>query len=101
MSDKAKSDAGDARRGYSKADLDEVSDSPELTAEDLAKARPFAEVFPDLALSARRVRGKQKSPTKLLVSLRLDRSVVEAFRADGPGWQGRMNAALKEAVRHR
>jgi hypothetical protein len=34
--------------GYSKKDLREVADNPELTAEDFAKARPFSEVFPDL-----------------------------------------------------
>ena len=67
----------------------------------MAKAKPFAEVFPELAASARRVRGKQKAPTKLLVSLRLDRSVVEAFKAEGPGWQSRMNEALKQAAQSR
>ena len=48
--------------------------------------------------SARRVRGKQKTPTKLLVSLRLDRSVIDAFKAEGAGWQSRMNEALKRAI---
>jgi uncharacterized protein (DUF4415 family) len=32
------------------------------------------------------------------VTLRLDRDIVEAFKARGPGWQTRMNAALREAV---
>jgi hypothetical protein len=36
-------------RGYSQEDWDEVSDNPEWTAEDFAKARPFAEVFPEIA----------------------------------------------------
>ena len=68
----------------------------------MAKARLFVEVFPELAASAaRRVRGKQKAPTKQLVSLRLDRAVIEAFQADGPGWQSRMNAALRAAARRR
>ena len=89
------------RRGYTQADLDEVSDSPEFTREDMKAATPFAETFPELAASARLVRGKQKAPTKQLVSLRLDRAVVEAFKAEGPGWQGRMNAALKGAIRGR
>lgn len=31
---------------YTQADMDAVSDSPELTDEELATARPFAEVFP-------------------------------------------------------
>lgn len=32
---------------------------------------------------------------KKLVSLRLDQSVIDAFRAGGPGWQSRINAALR------
>ena len=33
-----------------------------------------------------------------LVSLRLDEDVVEHFQADGPGWQDRVNAALRKAM---
>ena len=32
------------------------------------------------------------------VSIRLDREVVARFRASGPGWQTRMNEALKKAA---
>ena len=35
---------------------------------------------------------------KRQVTLRLDPDVIERFRADGPGWQGRMNAALRKAA---
>ena len=96
-----KTKAAPASRAYTKADWDDVSDNPEWTAEEMAKAKPFGEVFPELAASARRVRGKQKAPTKQLVSLRLDRSVVDAFKAEGPGWQSRMNEALKRATERR
>jgi uncharacterized protein (DUF4415 family) len=85
-------------RGYSKADWDDVSDSPEWTEEDFKNARPFAEVFPDLAEGIRRARGPQKAPTKTLVSLRLSRDVVERFKAGGPGWQSRIDQALRKAV---
>ena len=44
----------------------------------------------------RRVRGKNKNPTKEQVAIRIDPEVLAAFRADGPGWQTRMNTALKE-----
>ena len=56
---------------YNAHDLREVSDSPELTKEDFAKARPFAEALPELAASIRKGRGPNKAPTKKLVSLRL------------------------------
>jgi uncharacterized protein (DUF4415 family) len=42
------------------------------------------------------VRGPQKAPTKTRVSIRLSPEVVSAFKADGPGWQSRIDAALKE-----
>ncbi len=32
------------------------------------------------------------------VSLRIDEDVLEHFQADGPGWQDRMNAALRVAA---
>ena len=44
----------------------------------------------------RRTRGKNKNPTKEQVAIRFDPEVLSAFRAGGPGWQTRMNAALKE-----
>ena len=35
---------------------------------------------------------------KELVSLRIDRDVLEHFQQDGPGWQERMNEALRKAA---
>lgn len=32
------------------------------------------------------------------VTLRIDRDVLEHFQADGPGWQDRLNAALRKAA---
>ena len=34
--------------------------------------------------------------SKEQVSLRLDRDVLEYFQQDGPGWQDRINAALRK-----
>jgi len=36
--------------------------------------------------------------SKVAVSLRLTRKMVERFKADGPGWQTRMDKALKKAA---
>jgi uncharacterized protein (DUF4415 family) len=44
-------------------------------------------------------RGPQKAPTKLSITLRLDRDVIERFRAAGPGWQTRLNDALRELTK--
>ncbi|KZM51264.1 BrnA antitoxin family protein [Labrenzia sp. OB1] len=35
---------------------------------------------------------------KETVSLRLDRDVLAHFQEDGPGWQDRINAALRKAA---
>jgi uncharacterized protein (DUF4415 family) len=35
---------------------------------------------------------------KELVSLRLDRDVLDYFQEDGPGWQDRINDALRKAA---
>lgn len=74
-------------------------DNPEMTDEQLAELRPFAEAFPELAASLRHSRGPQKEPTKELVSLRLDADILTTFRATGAGWQTRINEALAEAAR--
>jgi uncharacterized protein (DUF4415 family) len=46
--------------------------------------------------AVRRTRGPNKKPAKEQVAIRLDPEVVGALRASGPGWQTRVNAALKE-----
>jgi uncharacterized protein (DUF4415 family) len=84
--------------GYSQEDWDAV-DSPELTDEELASMRPFAEVFPEWAAEIKRGRGPQKAARKVLTSLRLDSETVAAFRATGPGWQKRIDEILKEAAK--
>jgi len=44
--------------------------------------------------------GRPKSDNpKQQVTLRLDSAVMEGFRATGPGWQSRINAALRKALR--
>lgn len=86
-------------RGYTKKDWDAVSDSPDITREMMRKARSFEDAFPDLAAGAKRQRGPQKAPTKVAVSIRLSRDVVEHFKAGGPGWQARIDEALQKIVR--
>lgn len=70
-------------------------DNPPLTNQMLSKMRPVREAHPDLP---RRIRGPQKTPTKEQLSIRLSRDVVEYFRAGGPGWQSRIDRALREYV---
>lgn len=78
------------------------ADNPEWTAEDIARARPAAELLPGFIGEAateallRRGRGRPANPArKVNQTLRLDPEVVEAYRRQGPGWQARMNAVLR------
>jgi uncharacterized protein (DUF4415 family) len=55
------------------------------------------------AVTAKPVEGPPKpAPSvpglKETVSLRIDRDVLDFFQADGPGWQDRINAALRKAA---
>ena len=84
-------------QGYTKEDWDEVSDNPELTDEELAQMRPFAEVFPEFAEQIRRARGRPAvEHPKQQVTLRLDAEVLTRLRASGKGWQARVNALLRK-----
>jgi len=76
-------------------------DNPEWTAEDFALARPARDVVPEIVAEYLRTRGPQKRPTKVLVSLRLERDLLERLRASGPGWQSRANDLLRKAVMDR
>jgi uncharacterized protein (DUF4415 family) len=86
---------------YSQKDLRDVSDNPELTKADFARAKPFAEAFPDLAASIRKGRGPNKAPTKKLVSLRLSPEVIEHFKATGDGWQSRIDETLRKIIKRK
>ncbi len=73
-------------------------DARERASEEIARMRPASEVVPNIVERHRRTRGKQRTPTKERVSIRLDADVAAHFRAGGPGWQTRLNAALRRAV---
>jgi uncharacterized protein (DUF4415 family) len=95
-------------------------ENPEWTAADVARAVPFADLPKSeqkrlLALKGATIkhvsdaehekkrrqgeRGKQRAPTKRLVTMRLSANVVEYFKAGGPGWQTRIDETLKRAVK--
>jgi uncharacterized protein (DUF4415 family) len=94
-----KAKAGKTRTGYTKADMKAVSDNPEWTKEDFARAKPFSEVFPELHATIKRSRGRPKvDHPKEAVTLRLSPDVVEKFKtAAGGEWRARMAKTLKRA----
>jgi len=85
----------------SKSLIDENGEVRELTAEDFKRFKPLAEVNPALLAKIKKgvgERGAQKAPTKVAISIRVSPEVAEYFRAEGKGWQGRMDRVLKDYV---
>ncbi len=73
-------------------------DNPEWTEADFAAAKAGDAIPAHIREAFSRGRGRPKGSAKQLVSLRIDRDVLERFRAGGPGWQSRINEALRKAV---
>ncbi len=80
-------------------------DNPEWTEEMFRNARPASEMMPpeiynELVASSERARrrGPGRKPSKVQVTVRLDADVIAGLRGSGPGWQGRMNAALRRLI---
>ena len=76
--------------------------NPEWTEEDVASAKPAKDVLPELfgkAAAKEMLKPRRGRPpaevTKEPVSLRIDPDVLAEFRASGPGWQTKINDALK------
>ncbi|MDB5541795.1 MAG: hypothetical protein JWQ89_3522 [Devosia sp.] len=93
-------DLSDEEEARIQAGIDADPDNPELTVEEITGMRPFAEVFPELAESIRRARGRPpEAAPKRQVTVRLDADVIEALKKDGAGWQTRMNATLRKELR--
>ncbi len=62
-------------------------DNPEWTEDMFARAR-FG--------TAAAKRGRPLGSNKVSTTIRFDQDVLEAFRDAGPGWQSRMNDALRD-----
>ena len=75
-------------------------DAPEWTDEMLERAEfsiGGTVIRPATGTMTKPGRPKLAQP-KRQVTLRLDQTVVERFRASGPGWQSRINEILRKAV---
>ncbi|MDO8358999.1 MAG: BrnA antitoxin family protein [Devosia sp.] len=81
-----------ARKPATKSTWIDPDDVPELTDEWFQKADLY-----DGEKLVRRGRPPADAPKKA-ISLRVDADVLDRFKADGPGWQGRMNEVLRKAA---
>ena len=70
------------------------AENPEWTDEDFARAVPVRLIHPDWAEESERRKGAPRR-VKETIRIRVDENVLATFKATGPGWQKRMNAALR------
>jgi len=79
-----------------KAARDAITDAEDAAIRAAALTDPDARPVGELL---KRKRGRPKlAQTKQPVLLRIDRDVVDTFKAGGEGWQTRMNDALRKAA---
>jgi uncharacterized protein (DUF4415 family) len=80
----------------------QVDDNPAWGEAEFTRARPAEEVLPELfgeqtAAKMVKPRGRPRSANpKTPLKLRIDPDVIDAYKAQGEGWQTRMNDALRE-----
>lgn len=69
----------------------------ELTTDDFKQFKSAEEVLPKELVSVLPKRGRPVSgETKKAVNIRLSPDIISSFRATGPGWQTRINNALRD-----
>lgn len=85
-------------RSKPKSMLNEQGEVRELTASDLKKFRPASEALPASLKAKLGVRGRQKSPVKQRVTIRLNHETVDFFRETGRGWQSRLDEVITSVV---
>ena len=83
-------------RGYTDQDMAEVSDNPEWTDEELARAKPFAEAFPDLAASLSKGIEVVRAEDTARLSLSLSGDVAAYYASFGEEAEARLNADLRK-----
>ncbi|HDR52746.1 MAG TPA: hypothetical protein ENN90_14200 [Mariniphaga anaerophila] len=71
-------------------------ESPPLSDDMLARMKPVKEQHPDIP---KRVRGPQKEPLKVPVSIRLSSDVVTYFKSQGKGWQSKIDSVLHNYIK--
>jgi uncharacterized protein (DUF4415 family) len=63
-----------------------------------ATTKPLGDAFKGPAKGSASANASSVPPAKEMVSLRIDRDVLNFFQESGPGWQERINAALRKAA---
>ncbi|PTW45672.1 BrnA antitoxin family protein [Rhodovulum kholense] len=78
-----------------------MTESKKHTAPDLSDDAPdlSAPEWQEKFAAAKVQRGRPKAEkTKVSTTIRLSPEVIEYFKADGPGWQSRIDEALRKVA---
>ena len=71
-------------------------ENPEWSRTDFARSVPLSGLPKTLQEKLKKhTRGPQVGPTKVAISIRLSKDVVEELRETGTGWQSRVDDALR------
>jgi uncharacterized protein (DUF4415 family) len=81
-----------------------TTDNPEATDQWFAKAKPAADILPELfgsSVASEMLMPKKRGrpvaeKTKTPINIRLDHEIVDAFKNSGAGWQTKINEVLKD-----
>ena len=82
-------------KNITQEDWDRV-ESQALSDQMLSQMKRVKESHPDFP---KRVRGPQKEPLKVPVSIRLSHDVAEYFKSQGKGWQAKINNILHDYMK--
>lgn len=90
---------------YRRDEIPPLTDAERVELRELA-ARPDSEIdFSDIPEwtdeqweRAKKYRGQLYRPTKSQITAKVDRDVLEWLKADGPGYQSRLNAILRREM---
>ncbi len=82
------------KRHVTKTTWVDPDDAPELTEDWFARA----DVYEGSKLISKGGRPRKTAP-KEAINIRLDADLLAYYRATGPGWQSRINTALRKAVK--
>lgn len=80
------------------------ADNPQWMIDDFRAARPIDEMH-ETEIVRQLIRTKGRPPVdpafhKRATSIRLDHDIISHFKADGPGWQTRLNEFLLGSIRN-
>ena len=90
------------KRGKSKTGVAKVrAGAPYVWDGKYEDERPLTREEMQAGIEAyRKQRGRPAGSDKESTTIRFDRDILAAFRAAGPGWQTRMNAALRDWLKN-